>query len=324
MRPHLLLAVFSIGTVFPFVSVQAEETEWFTPFWYAGASVAHNGGDQIKASSQCDGLNGIIDGLHLGYQFTPYLMTEVEYQYLGCMATTEQMTSDMRQGVVSAKFGYPLTENITPYLKAGATGWVNAKANGIAGVMGLGVSYRVFDDVAFHLEYQYTEPFGNEAFSEFTHQRFSLGIMYRFGHAKPQIITVDKPIIREVIVEKIVEQVPKIETVVITSTNNQAALFENNSSVLLSTQALLSIVALLNEHPKITVVITGYTDSVGADRYNQRLSARRAQHVGDYLISQGIHADRITTEGKGEKEPIASNNTVGGRAMNRRVAIVFN
>ncbi|GEK16121.1 hypothetical protein [Aliivibrio fischeri] len=48
--------------------------------------------------SQCDGLNGIIDGLNFGYQLSPYLMTEVEYQYLGCMATSEQLNNDARQG----------------------------------------------------------------------------------------------------------------------------------------------------------------------------------------------------------------------------------
>ena len=145
MRPHLLLAIFSFGSASPFAYAQVDESEFFVPFWYAGASVAHNDSRQIKdESSQCDGLNGIIDGLHLGYQFNPYFMTEIEYQYLGCMTTAEQLNDDMRQGVVSAKFGYPITDNITPYLKAGAAG---ARSNGITGVVGVGLSYHVFDDV---------------------------------------------------------------------------------------------------------------------------------------------------------------------------------
>lgn len=333
MRPHLLLAIFSFGSASPFAYAQVDESEFFVPFWYAGASVAHNDSRQIKdESSQCDGLNGIIDGLHLGYQFNPYFMAEVEYQYLGCMTTAEQLNDDMRQGVVGAKFGYPITDNITPYLKAGAAGWLGARSNGISGVVGVGLSYHVFDDVALNVEYQYTDPLGNDAIGEFAHQRFSLGIQYRFGHATPRVITIEKPVVREVIVEKIVEvekiieveSVPKIETVVISSTNAQAAMFENNSSILINTKALLSIVALLKKHPDTTVRIIGYTDSAGAESYNQWLSARRAGNVGDYLLHQGISADRVVTEGKGELEPIASNSTPAGRAMNRRVAIEFN
>ena len=70
------------------------------------------------------------------------------------------------------------------------------------------------------------------------------------------------------------------------------------------------------------VVITiGHTDSVGSDTYNQKLSEQRAAAVRSYLVSKGIDAARIKSEGRGEKEPIASNATNEGRALNRRVEI---
>lgn len=69
------------------------------------------------------------------------------------------------------------------------------------------------------------------------------------------------------------------------------------------------------------IIAVGHTDSVGSDAYNQRLSVRRAEAVKAYLVSKGIERNRIYTEGKGEKQPIASNATAEGRAKNRRVEV---
>jgi OmpA-OmpF porin, OOP family len=69
------------------------------------------------------------------------------------------------------------------------------------------------------------------------------------------------------------------------------------------------------------VIAIGHADSVGSDAYNQRLSVRRAESVKAYLVSRGIEANRVYTEGKGEKQPVADNKTADGRAKNRRVEI---
>jgi len=69
------------------------------------------------------------------------------------------------------------------------------------------------------------------------------------------------------------------------------------------------------------IIAVGHTDSVGSDQYNQRLSVRRAEAVKAYLVSKGIEKNRVYTEGKGEKQPVADNKTSEGRAKNRRVEI---
>jgi OOP family OmpA-OmpF porin len=69
------------------------------------------------------------------------------------------------------------------------------------------------------------------------------------------------------------------------------------------------------------VIAIGHADSIGSDAYNQKLSVRRAESVKAYLVSKGIEANRIYTEGKGEKQPVADNKTREGRAKNRRVEI---
>ncbi|WP_075795236.1 outer membrane protein OmpA [Massilia putida] len=69
------------------------------------------------------------------------------------------------------------------------------------------------------------------------------------------------------------------------------------------------------------IIAVGHTDSVGTDAYNQKLSVRRAEAVKAYLQSKGVEANRVYTEGKGEKQPVADNKTAAGRAKNRRVEI---
>jgi len=69
------------------------------------------------------------------------------------------------------------------------------------------------------------------------------------------------------------------------------------------------------------VIAVGHTDSVGTDEYNQKLSVRRAESVKAYLESKGVESNRVYTEGKGEKQPVADNKSADGRAKNRRVEI---
>lgn len=69
------------------------------------------------------------------------------------------------------------------------------------------------------------------------------------------------------------------------------------------------------------IIAVGHTDSVGSDAYNQKLSVKRSEAVKAYLVSKGIEKNRVYTEGKGEKQPVADNKTSAGRAKNRRVEI---
>lgn len=77
----------------------------------------------------------------------------------------------------------------------------------------------------------------------------------------------------------------------------------------------------LNQNPVTTVTIIGHTDSTGSDAINNPLSMDRANAARDYLVSRGVAATRIATDGRGSREPIADNNTQQGRDKNRRVEI---
>ena len=88
-------------------------------------------------------------------------------------------------------------------------------------------------------------------------------------------------------------------------------------------EVLSSVALVINEFEKTYVDITGHTDSTGAESYNMQLSVARANSVANYFKSQGVLAQRIYTQGMGETQPIASNDTPEGRAQNRRVEILL-
>ena len=87
--------------------------------------------------------------------------------------------------------------------------------------------------------------------------------------------------------------------------------------------ALNSIVTVLTEYNSTLVTTIGYTDNVGTVEHNQKLSERRAQSLMAYLTTKGINTHRLTAIGRGQFQPVASNDTSEGRAMNRRVEIML-
>lgn len=108
-------------------------------------------------------------------------------------------------------------------------------------------------------------------------------------------------------------------------TFDSGILFDFDSSQLRPTarQNLSELAASLQKYPNTDVLIVGHTDSRGSDSYNQSLSERRASSAATYLIQQGVPRSRITTLGKGEREPVASNDSDYGRQQNRRVEIAI-
>jgi len=112
------------------------------------------------------------------------------------------------------------------------------------------------------------------------------------------------------------------EDVVRVSVSAESSFDVNKADIKAEFKPTLNKVAeVLRSDGRQTIRVVGHTDSTGDDSYNQKLSERRAQSVGNYLIAQGVAANQVTTEGRGEQEPRASNNTADGRTQNRRVEI---
>ena len=108
-------------------------------------------------------------------------------------------------------------------------------------------------------------------------------------------------------------------------TFDSGLLFDFDSSVVkgAARSNLTDLANSLREYPDTEVLIVGHTDSQGSDSYNQGLSERRAAAAKNFLVTQGVPANRIRTEGLGESEPVASNDTDAGRAQNRRVEVAI-
>ncbi len=86
---------------------------------------------------------------------------------------------------------------------------------------------------------------------------------------------------------------------------------------------LQPLAQFLDRHPQRKVIIEGYTDSTGPNAYNQKLSEQRAESVKQFLVRNGIGADRVITKGYGEQYPVAPNSNAAGRQQNRRVQVVI-
>ncbi|WP_372776249.1 OmpA family protein [Mangrovibacterium sp.] len=128
------------------------------------------------------------------------------------------------------------------------------------------------------------------------------------------------------------ERIEGAQVETITDSNNLQAikvtfdsgiLFATGKSTLstASKDALVKFASSLQSTPETDVTIYGHTDNTGSREINVRLSNERAESVAKYLIANGVMGARLTTEGKAYDEPVASNETVEGRAQNRRVEI---
>ncbi|MCX2719650.1 OmpA family protein [Poritiphilus sp. M415] len=129
--------------------------------------------------------------------------------------------------------------------------------------------------------------------------------------------------------ERIEEEIPGAEVtrvgegINVTFNEEAGVYFDTNKSNVKGTSAetLNRLAEIFREYPKSVILIEGHTDSAGSDEYNMKLSQQRAESVTNYLISQGISADRFTTRWYGESQPKADNATAEGKAKNRRVEL---
>ncbi|MCE8035207.1 cell envelope biogenesis protein OmpA [Billgrantia tianxiuensis] len=99
--------------------------------------------------------------------------------------------------------------------------------------------------------------------------------------------------------------------------------FDSSELTVQARNALNDVANVLTQYTDTRVNIAGHTDSTGSVSYNQRLSERRAESVGNYLAQSGVARNRLYMTGYGPSQPVASNNTEEGRAQNRRVEITL-
>ena len=125
---------------------------------------------------------------------------------------------------------------------------------------------------------------------------------------------ISNPLILDVFLQELNKDVPMIFNNILFETGSAQLKNENNVD-------LNYLLKLLTDNPLIKIRITGHTDNTGTSVFNQSLSEKRAQSVEAFLVRKGISKERISTEGKGDKNPIGDNSTDEGRRINRRTEV---
>ncbi|WP_457787688.1 OmpA family protein [Pseudomonas sp. PL-6] len=116
-------------------------------------------------------------------------------------------------------------------------------------------------------------------------------------------------------------ETPQAEVIVLSDLGNVLFAFDSAELTGEARGLLADVATRLTGANLVSVRVVGHTDSVGSDAYNQGLSERRARSVADFLIAQGVPAGKVSTEGRGESQPVADNGSDAGRAENRRVEL---
>ncbi|WP_058913135.1 porin OmpA [Entomohabitans teleogrylli] len=283
--------------------------------WYAGAKLGwsqfhdtgfYGNGYNINNNNVDNDQLGA--GAYGGYQVNPYLGFEMGYDWLGRMRYKGTNSGAFKaQGVqLTAKLGYPITDDLDLYTRLGGMVW-RADANGSGGgknhdtgvspVFAGGVEWAITQDIATRLEYQWVNNIGDAGTvgARPDNGMLSVGVSYRFGQETVAPVVAPAP-----------APAPEVQTKHFTLKSD--VLFNFNKSTLKpeGQQALDQLYSQLsNLDPKDgAVVVLGYTDRIGSDAYNQKLSQQRAQSVVDYLISKGIPGSKISAQGMGESNPV--------------------
>ncbi|WP_337024461.1 MULTISPECIES: porin OmpA [unclassified Pantoea] len=316
--------------------------------WYTGAKLGwsqyHDTGYYGNGYANNDGPtheSQLGAGAFLGYQANPYLGFELGYDWLGRMPNKgDQVNGAFKaQGVqLAAKLSYPITEDFDVYTRLGGMVWradskqanlntgdrISNHDTGVSPLAAVGVEYALTKNWATRLDYQWVNNIGDAGTvgARPDNSMLSVGVSYRFGQdeeAAPVVAPAPAP-------------APVVETKRFTLKSD--VLFNFNKATLKpeGQQALDQLYSQLSSmDPKDgSVVVLGFTDRIGSEQYNQKLSEKRAQSVVDYLVSKGIPSNKISARGMGKSNPVTGNtcDSVKGRnalidclAPDRRVEI---
>lgn len=286
----------------------------------------------------------------------------VEGQYFGSTIETGGAGTDFYQNGfgVDLQYAFGQRSEFTPYLLAGLGGVYNDVVGSANDEftpylnVGAGFTRAIFGNEQLRLRGELRAIYDDYKFQDqdgMVDFRAMLGLEMGLGAPREVIREVEKVVIKEVPVERVVVQ--EVAPAVVLDSDGDGVpddrdlcpntpagarvdangcvieqtlvmrdiTFEFNSARLTTNAQRLmeNVVSFLRSDPEARITISGHTDSVGSEAYNLKLSRDRANEVRDYLVGYGIDANRLTALGFGKARPIASNDTDIGRETNRRV-----
>ncbi|WP_318440130.1 OmpA family protein [Photobacterium leiognathi] len=270
-------------------------------------------------------------GLFMGYNVTPWFAIEGGYTWLGEVTLKDDKHHDLgkveQQAIdLVGKFTYQATDKLDLYTKVGGA-WQFTRSKGLPGqattdrddsliaTAGLGAEYHFTDNLSARAEYQYyhnmeAKPTGTDTKYNWDANYYGVSLVYGWGAPAPVVA----PVVEEVVEATTVQ----VEPISVT----MPFAFDSDKLTAEDEARLEPIAQRLVNFPNAELVVIGHTDSRGSEAYNQKLSEERAKTVALYLMKHfNIDASRVKGEGRGELDPVASNDTAEGRAQNRRVDV---
>ncbi|HEY0489248.1 MAG TPA: OmpA family protein [Telluria sp.] len=316
--------------------------------------------DRIRASLAANGatVNSFTTDereagykLFIGKQLNRYLAVEAGYFDLGTFGFNATTSGS---GALNGQAGFrgvnldlvgqlPLSERLSLLARIGANyakttthfsgnrlaavTTPNASERKVHAKVGIGAEYKFTEALAGRAEierYRLNDAIGNRGEVDLV----SFSLVYKLGRpaARPVVASVvPEPVAAAPVIEPAPAVAPAPAPVPVSEkvTFAAEALFDFDKAVLKpeGKQALDALASKVQGMETEVMIAVGHTDSIGSDAYNQKLSLSRAEAVKAYIVSKGLTASRVYTEGKGETQPVADNATAEGRAKNRRVAV---
>ncbi|MGR5464465.1 OmpA family protein [Photobacterium damselae] len=313
-----LILCFSTGAL-----AEGEEKSPLAGFWLSsaiGAGYSHEYADMgYNSPRQSGGILGYK--IQLGYEFNSAVSAYMGYD----LSHYSHPNAFSHVGEWGFRGREVIGEDVFLIGKAGAALVLGENNNnGFAGTVGVGleINHSSRWSTIMGVDYYHQLELANNL--EADRVQGYMGFLYRFGQpSTPEVIVTDAIIVsapeekqQDAMITKPSEKDATVIEVMQVQEN-----FSNDSSFLQSPESLNTMIEQLKAVPSAQVEITGYTDNRGRAEYNLALSLKRAEAVARYFIDHGIESARIITFGKGEANPIASNQTQAGRAENRRVNV---
>jgi OOP family OmpA-OmpF porin len=345
----------------PFVNPDWANSAWYIGAGIGGGKAnvdqtrieaALRGNGSTITSFAKDEKDGPTYKLFIGKQLNRYLALEAGYFDIGKYGFNA-VTSD---GTFNGQAGFrgvnldlvaqlPMSERFSVLGRVGAaytktsTHFSGNRLNAVtapnasekkAGLkVGLGLEYKFTEALAMRTEverYRVNDAVGNNGHVDM----LSFSLVYKLGRPAaraPVYVAPVEPVAVAPVVETPPAPPPPVKAAPMPVSEKVSfaaeALFDFDKAVVKAEgkAALDDLLAKLQGMNTEVMVTVGHTDSVGSDAYNQKLSLRRAEAVKAYIVSKGVDASRVYTEGKGESQPVADNKTAEGRAKNRRVTV---
>ncbi|CAA2930801.1 porin OmpA [Arsenophonus endosymbiont of Bemisia tabaci] len=283
--------------------------------WYTGAKLGWSHFEDTGFHPYDENVGSVVKlkrdqlgaGAYVGYQHNQYLGFELGYDWLGRMRYSGQPNNDSVKSMMgvqlTARLSYPLTDELDVYGRLGGMVWrADAKANvgdqsfkehdtGVSPVYALGLEYAITPEWATRLDYQWVSYIGDKDSLSVRPDNgmLSVGVAYRFNQDAAPVI-VPAPIENKRFILR------------------SHVLFEFNKHTL-KAAGKAELDKLYSELTNLDptqghVMVLGYTDRIGSPSYNKPLSQKRAHEVMSYLISKGIPANAISSQGRGEENSV--------------------